>query len=209
MNELIKSINYFLYRDFFFILSGSIELLSVYMVFSEKIELKENLFPPVFGNIAPFIISIFFLGIAYVIGYLTQEVFKLFLTSSKPQNKYRRIVRWAYKRITHNESKEEYLLDDIEEAKMLIYKESDESGMTNKIRYERLISLKQVGTAVGSGFIISGFILLYAPVISIWVSPILIILGLLLILFGWVKLLEQTEFALKYFQIHSKKEPDK
>ena len=205
MNELIKSINYFLYRDFFFILSGSIELLSIYLVFGNEIELEEIPFPSIFGNISPFIVTIFTLGIAYVIGYMTQEIFNLSpLSSSKPLKKYCKLVRSAYKRITQNEAREEYSLDDIEEAKMLIYKESDDSGMSNKIRIERLTSLKQVGTAVGSGLTISGLILFFAPEAPLFLPIIIIFFGLLLILFGWVKLIEQTDFALNYYYIHSK-----
>jgi hypothetical protein len=208
MNELVKSITHFFYRDFFFILSGSTELASLYTIL-KKFGLVQTIedIPKLFGIATPYIVLVYFMGLAYVLGYLTQELFNLTpLSTSNPKVKFSRFVRWVYKQSAHQDAEDEYSLDKIEKAKKLIYKESDNIGMNNKTRLERFASLKQIGTAVGSGFCVSSIILFISIILKalscdyLFLPITLLVFGVALIILGWVKLIEQTEFALKYLE---------
>jgi len=187
MNEIIKGLGKFLSRDLMYVIGGSSFLLSISFAFG----LDFNVIAELTKNT---VLTLFMLGVAYVLGYINQEVLCLspLLTTSKIKNP-NRFLQWVYLRFTKSAFKQpndfEYTSERIKLLKH--YKEEELKD------FERIVALKHIGSAVGSNWFISSIILLftcYTKSVSHvgWIfSSYLLFAALALILLAWIKGMQQ------------------
>ena len=140
------------------------------------------------------VLTIFTLGIAYVSGYINQEVLSLspMLTTGRIKNP-NTLLKFLYRRFTKSEFKEpndfEYTSERIKLLKF--YKEDELKD------FERIIALKHIGSAVGSNWLIASIILLVACFIKkecliVWIiSSYFLFAAIALILLAWIKGMQQ------------------
>ena len=186
MNAIIKALGKFLGRDFMYVIGGASFLLSAFFAvgykFSNDFELMNK----------P-IVSILALGFAYVAGYINQEVVCLtpLLTTSIVHPC--RLLRWFYKKFTRSEFKD---LPDIEytSERIRLSKCFEEERLED---LERIITLKHIGSAVGSNWLLASAILFIRyfakrdQYLILVIAIYFLVAALSLILIAWIKGMQQ------------------
>ncbi|WP_420598735.1 hypothetical protein [Neptuniibacter sp.] len=185
MNEIIKIINQFVVRDVLYILGGGSILASFAYSFGF------STFSDIQGGLL-----LFLAGIAYVVGYACQEFLSITPIITTSHFKPSKFVYGTYKRFT-NTPKGKMLrwstkLTNLN-AFVDLYPNSHERQIA---QIERTINLKQVGTTMGSAWLITAIILTakaissHAP-IDIVLAISIGFLSLVLLVIGWVKGFQQ------------------
>lgn len=190
MNEFVKAFRQFLYRDTFYILGGVTILASYLYSFGPN----QNFLTHDYANYP--LVILYVIGICYPIGYLSQALFNVlgFTTSSIPDSPATEFLGF-YKKFRY----EDYEVEgkDARKNETEVF-DNLEQGDPNLGRLERLIALKQMGTTLGPSFVTSGFMILAKSLIdrnwqqSVQVHWPLLVLGTLLIVFSWVKVMDQA-----------------
>jgi hypothetical protein len=195
MGELVKILGKFFSRDFLYILGGASVLFSVLYAFDKNI-----------AGAYPVEIKIFVVGVCYVLGYLIQDVLSLtpLITTSQPKPKS--FLKWIYKRFTKKNWERihevDYAITRIELTKKYQVKDLED--------LERLISLKHIGTTMGSCWLVSGLILIVKGIYSKIIHTdlfgfIVLALGVLLIILGWLKGMQQYQLLYRLTSADTKK----
>src|SRR5215471_14879795 len=181
MDTLVRALGRFVARDIPFVIGG----LSIILAFFTLMDFRF----PTDPSTAQLLFSV---GIGYPVGYVAQEAMSLtglvsssIIIKEPPSWLKNCFNRWA---------KEPWSLPSDFKARPTYYemyaKSPDETA-----RIERPIFLKQIGTAIGSSWLVCSFLL----AISWWrtgnsslggVAVVAFILSLLLILFGWLQTME-------------------
>jgi hypothetical protein len=183
MDSIIKALQQFLTRDVLYILGGGSVIVSTSLYWG--VTLPSKLESPV---------ALFVAGIAYVIGYIIQEVVSLtpiLTTSHFTPNKF---ITFIYKKFTNHSL-------DIKEAVtnntafVELYPNLSERQVQ---QIERTITLKHVGATMGSNWLVSSiFLILLAvdlgtkPMVFIAVTALFC--SLFLLLMAWVKGAQQMQ----------------
>ncbi|SRR6266404_1367023 len=187
MAELFKAFEKFLFRDISFVLGGSILLGSVTYVF--------NRLPS--GDVPAFKYFIW-VGISYAIGYSVQEIFTLaHIVRTKAAFSPNWLGYLLY-RIFDRKRPKPINAAEYERAKKWLYEEAPERFRND---HERIESLKQIGTVLGPCFLLAGSILLWKKTFNpgefeYVASRGLVVLGLILILLGWLKVTQQPQYLI-------------
>ena len=202
METLIKAFERFLYRDLTFITGGAIELVAFVHLYCCAPGLADLSGPLLF----------FWVAIAYVLGYVTQECFTLVgwvRTQSKepPCDCVLWLFRcWERRSCDWTPSPS----SDYDAAKLWLFGELAPERLRDE--YERIESLKQLGTAIGPCLVVAGSMFFLALVKRSGFSSIewdsresatalvAFTVGLFLILLGWLQLTRQREFPSRYFK---------
>ncbi len=178
MDELVKAVSRFLYRDALFILGGSSVILSI-LYLLDSLPQKE---PPV---------PVYLLGagFAYVVGYMIQDSFsilRLVTTADyfKPNPFLEKVVgRFEFRKW---ETIEKFDRDAVR------FEIDAHASADAKARDQRTVSLMQIGTTIGPCWLVS-FAFLFLRAVRTgtafdWVLAIAVaISSALLILLGWLK----------------------
>ncbi|MEM1056504.1 MAG: hypothetical protein AAGI52_13355 [Bacteroidota bacterium] len=192
MNELVRSLSQFISRDIFYILGGASVLASGLYALGELDRL---------GTSTPE--YIFFAGLSYVIGYAVQDGLSLTplvstkgLSGSDPHNP-NRFVRWLYRRFERKPWGHIPREFDRPKASRDLRRPGNE-GLV--IVYERVVTLKQIGTTMGPCFFLAGcFLLGRAAFVSRdpldWSASLFAFaFGSLLLCLGWLKASQQVRY---------------
>ena len=145
-DELTKLLDRFLYRDFFYVLAGSIIGLAALDTFGD-ISSSQLDFGFLFGAI--------FVGMSYVVGLLSQEIWSQspwIGTSSRSD--YGGFMKGVFRR---HEGR------DWQDGR-------DSSGRIESKRpghYQRAVDLKQVGTSIGTAFLTCSLIYVTSPLFGV------------------------------------------
>lgn len=202
METLIKAFERFLYRDLTFITGGAIEIAAFLHLYC-----CAPLLPELSGA------SLFlWAAIAYVLGYVTQEFFTLIrIVRTQAKKPPCGCVLWLF-RCWERRSRDWKPLPsrEYDAAKLWLFGESAPARLRDE--YERIESLKQLGTAIGPCLVVAGS-MFFLPLVkrggfaSIeWDSResttalLAFTVGLFLILLGWLQLTRQREFPGRYFR---------
>jgi hypothetical protein len=150
----------------------------------------------------PVPIYLFFLGISYVIGYGILEAMRLIglvpsIFWKEPserglslfKNLYRKFFGEVWKDVTVNNP---YRLA------IDIY---DKSGDRSYISLQRIISMKHIGSTMGSSFLVSGLILL---ITGCPLSIILLVSSAVLLFIGWLKAAHQIKYMVALNEANQK-----
>lgn len=149
MDELVKALRHFITRDLVFLVGGGI-VVGSFVCAVNNFGLISTDHPTVFLLLA---------GISYAIGYAIQDGSGLIgLVRIPPSYRLRWIIKPFYKRIVGqdwNDVDEKTV--NFGEAERKIITDSDEG-----VALERIITLKQVGTAIGPCCIVSSMLFLWS-----------------------------------------------
>ena len=186
MTDIIKGLGKFLSRDLMYVIGGGTFLFSIVLASGLK-------FTPILELLDKPAFAIILAGIAYVIGYLNQEVISLthIVTTSRP--KPNRFLCWWYKRFTGFSFIDPPPFDYTTEWIRLL----DAYREEQLAEFERIISLKHIGSAVGSNWFLSSLVLVTTflidrkELLAIIISPWLFLASLGLILTAWIKGMQQ------------------
>ncbi|MCK4665431.1 hypothetical protein KAU33_01695 [Candidatus Dependentiae bacterium] len=212
LGEILNKVHKYLLRDLLYVFGGSLIIISLIFVFGfdiNEIPLVKNL------NLFSYFIII---GVAYIFGYSAQKIFStLRLVSTAYMCNPSCILKFLYKRLKHQSW---IKVEQIDRFKMGIFiHEKTSKSECMRDYYERIVFFKQIGTTVGSSGVICAFILTIkyiiilidtsiAPKIVFLISIILMILvSIMLIILGYMKAMEQTQWAIIY-ATKSEKNPD-
>ena len=184
MDEFFKALRHFITRDLVFLTGGGI-------VVGSFLHLFEDLRPNSGDHLVVFLLLV---GISYVVGYAIQDGFSLTgLVSTVLPKKLVGIQKRLYEKFTGLPWKDINGEIDFEEVESSI---NDDRKIA---LYERIITLKQVGTTVGPCSLVVAFFL--ANIYfrkerkeDLWLALFAGALGLLLIGLGWIKLGQQAKF---------------
>lgn len=185
MTEIIKGLGKFLSRDLMYVVGGGTFLFSIVLSF-------ELDFRPILELLDKPVFAVILAGIAYVIGYLNQEMLSLthIVTTSRP--KPNRFLSWWYKRFTSCDFTDPPAFDYTTERIKLLDRYKEEQ----LVDFERIISLKHIGSAVGSNWFLSSLVLFITFIIKTNVFLAILALCLFLaslglILTAWIKGMQQ------------------
>jgi hypothetical protein len=185
MNELIKVLRHFITRDMIYIIGGTSIVLSFLHIWDAL-----SILTPVT------LIHWIGLGFAWVIGYLIQEFFSpLQVVTTKPRSDPPDVMKWLYNLFQHKRW-ENIGTFDFEEARIGIYENASDRNIA---RLQRIITLKQAWTTMGSCSLISGIILIIKSAISkapidVTLAIVVPILGIIFIGIGWIKVGEEMQY---------------
>jgi hypothetical protein len=206
MKALAKAIERFLYRDLCFITCGALELCAFACLVDAA-----RFFYYTTAEIA--------LGtaIAYVLGYTTQELLTLIgvVRTQREAIAPRYFVllyRLWNRRPWHSWAPAPPGI--MPTAKWILY--TDRVPQRFRDDYERIESLKQIGTAIGPGAIVAGLLIVYAEsqqsnccrLLAYWGNPkmtgwLIFGVGVVLVHLGWMQLIRQREFLNAIFDLHA------
>jgi len=190
MDEVIKAFRHFIARDLVFILAGATVIASFLHAFDRL---------P--GPESSWVLWVLLGGLGYFVAYALQDGLCLtpILTVAYVKNP-NRFVRFLYRRFLREDWRE--IRDDVDlhEARSAI---TDERLLT---LHERLVTLKQVGTAGGPCLVACSVIYLvkwYAESsqggrFDLAVGIASAVVGVLLVLLGWLKGAQQAEFVVRH-----------
>lgn len=191
MNELVSALRQFITRDVMYLLGGSCVLSSLLLLLN-----KTDLF---FSTISTYE-TLLWVGIAYITGFAIQETLSLTpLVTTQNIYKPGAIVKYFYKRFTNNEWTD---IDCTNWDSSLFNFEKNAPERTYQ-NYQRIISLKHIGTAAGSSlYVSSGLLLVYAICEKYIFSWVLFFgstfLAISLAITAWVKGAQQTQFIIRW-----------
>jgi len=190
MSELFKAFEKFLFRDVSFLLGGSVLLGSVMYSF--------NRLPT--GDLPAFKYFVW-AGISYAIGYSVQEIFTLaHIVRTKAAFSPNWLGYLLY-RLFDRKRPKPINATEYERAKKWLYEEAPERFRND---HERIESLKQIGTVLGPCLLLGGLILLWKRTFNptefeYVVSRGFVVLGLVLILLGWLKVTQQPQYLISRY----------
>ncbi len=178
MGDIFRAFEKFLFRDLSFLLGGSVLLYSIICRF-DHLTLRELYAYEYF----------IWAGISYTIGYSVQDLFTLLrIVRTKADLPPSWIGRRLYYRFEHKYPTQQINSNTYKKAKQWLYEKAPERF---RYDYERIESLKQVGTAVGPCFFLAGLLLISHCML--WIAIGLAVLGIILILLGWLKVTQQPQ----------------
>lgn len=186
MGELVKALKHFVTRDLVYLVGGG-AVLSSFLYLFDRLPLGAISTP----------LALLGAGISYVVGYAIQDGFSLTpLVTTQFLPKPPPLVQWLYQRFTHREWKA--IGEDLELAEWndAIATTDDDWRVAN---YQRLITLKQVGTTGGSNGLVASVLLAIKAFLTGAPFDIALAAGglglsVLLLGLGWIKAAQQTEF---------------
>jgi hypothetical protein len=187
MDELVKSVTNKITRDAAYFVGGGTIIASVWLSCDSS---------TVTSSI-PAIIQVFLAGLAYILGFLVQEIFSLcswFSTALfiRPGPLFRLLYRWH----TREEEERPALYIPIFTA----YEEAGKQTLKNdeiNALIERTATLKHIGTSVGPCFLISGIVLLSSS--HAWLGILALVIGLFMWIDGRLKTMQQILYLERAF----------
>ena len=189
MDELVKSVTNKITRDAAYFVGGGTIIASVWLSCDSS---------TVTSGI-PAIIQVFLAGLAYVLGFLVQEIFSLcswFSTALfiKPGRWFRLLYRWHTREEEQDERPTLYIpiFRAYEEAGRQTLKNDEIMAII-----ERTATLKHIGTSVGPCFMISGIVLLSSS--HAWLGVLSIVIGVFLWIDGRLKTMQQILYLERAF----------
>jgi hypothetical protein len=186
MGELIKAFQRFIARDLVFMVAGGAVVGAFLHTFGRIPRSDDHL-----------VFYLLLAGISYAVGYSVQDAFSLtpLLTTAHVQRP-NSFVTWLYRRFTRTEWVD--ISDiDLDQARERI---TDGEQLA---QLERIITLKQVGNAVGPSFALSGLLFLSkwwtgSDTFDLAVALAAFWLGFVLVCLGWVKGAQQAQFTARH-----------
>lgn len=187
MNEFVKSLRNFLARDLLYIIGGTCVIASFLYLFDRLPEEQ----PPI-----PYLVIL--AGVAYAIGYAVQDSmsFLPIVTSRHIDDpgKLSRCYYWCFTR------REWMPVSERVDFPKDYYRAVDNMSEREIEEFRRLITLKHIGTSIGSNLLVA-FVFLFARYFSAyeefdaWIAFFSLVLSIFLIVQSWVKGLQQTQFV--------------
>lgn len=188
MDEIAKSWTNRITRHFAYFIGGGTVVSSGWLVFF--LESHPN-FP---YDKVPSIAYFLLLGIAYVVGFVVQELFSLIpgfsttLIIGNWRSFYRRGLAWLYEKYTR-----EQWGDNIEGYRAVdAYNEIGRRSEPIKALVDRIATLQHLGTCIGPCFLVSGVVALVGC--YVWLFFVLLLNSLVLIALGRLKTMQQIAF---------------
>lgn len=202
MDELVKVVKDFIYRDVLYIISGySVVVSFTYLFFNINILLKST----------STLTQLIFAGFCYIIGYCIQDGLSLTpLVKTSPITDPSSFIKKMYRRLENYSEGED--IDDLwkdlknfdSRKKMFVLTENASDERMKQ--YNRTISLKQIGTTGGSSAFIC-FVLLLSKWLPQYINGefkwelvqltfIVLFVSSILLTLGWVKGVHQQHLLL-------------
>ena len=189
INEIIKSLEQFITRDLTYITGGSTIIISFFYCYDYN-----------YGNKIQMIFQIYAIAISYILGYVFQELFCFLHITRTNCSLYNPgwLVRKIYKLYVRKDLGKIKTFDQLEyEIKILQHSSKDVVG-----EYQRIITLKQIGTTIGPCLVIASIFICIRVIRTKSIIDIILLLqslgiGMILISLGWLKLAQQCEYAIK------------
>ena len=196
MDALVKGLGRFLARDFVFIVAGSGVILTFCYVF-DRLWILEM------PNALYFVAA----GFAYVVGYAIQDLVSLTrLFTMADFFKPGRLERTIYRRFEGHEWREIEPFD-AGAVRSELDRPPEQGGLPEgtRLRFERLVSLRMIGSAVGSSSLLCAALLVYRALqfrepFDVGLAVALFLLACGLVALARLKSLQQLELMC---QIHS------
>jgi len=193
MNDLISALRQFITRDLMFVLGGSYVLIALFL--------------HIFGPVAPpqdtsGAMFALWLGTAYVVGFAVQECLSLSrIITTQPVIQPGPIVSRAYSKLTKTDW--ESVTKELERESHQLFEAK--AGDREYENYQRILSLKQIGTAVGSCLFVTFFLLVSAAwrfqsLVLYAASLFALFSSIVLLLMGWVKGAQQVQFTVNWYR---------
>jgi len=194
MSDFVKVIKAFIYRDLTFIFGGTLVLLSVGYATRSRL-----LCIALMSRELPVTTYFLFAAIAYVIGYLVQDIGGIArITPTGHPFQPRRFFQWIYERFSKWPWEEtSYLPKGWDRFKFEIGLDKKDIPEATLANLERIIFLKMIGMCVGGCSVISFFILFIRLIfISFSIENLFLVIasffsGFFLICLGWLKGMQQ------------------
>lgn len=189
MNELVKVLGKFFTRDFLYIIGGASIVTSILYTRDICINTLDE---------EPIEIKIFVIGVCYVLGYITQDGLSFLtpsiVTTSQVEEPCKFMKR-AYKRFTKDKWEQIPRIDYVK-TRIELEKKYPQRDALKEL--DRTISLKQVGTTMGSCWLVSAFIIIVNGIFSktlqvIELGAIIIALAIILLIIGRLKGMQQYQ----------------
>ena len=184
MSELIKIFKDFISRDIIYIFGGSSVIIS-FMYYYNQLNIS---------NLSTFE-YVFLCAFGYVIGFIIQETLSMVGIITTAHFKPGKIVKYFYRLFTKSEWEDIIGLDQVEKQ-LAFYEKAPERIIT---QIERIITLKHIGTTIGSSFLVSSVILLFKFIetksnydLTIFIS--VLTFSILLIIQSWIKGAQQIKY---------------
>ena len=185
MDELVKTLKHFIYRDLLYVIGGGAVIVSFLYLFGQ-LDLQK----------IPTAVYLLGAGIAYVIGYAIQDGLSLTpVITTVPVSKPGRIVKRLYKCFLGREWQE---LDsfDLDAESIRINEDANERSRT---QLERIISLKHIGTTMGSCGLVSALPLAFKAVetkggFDFTLVGLVSLASIVLLALSWVKAAQEAEY---------------
>lgn len=184
IRKLAESLSYFVTRDVLYVVGGSSVILSFLYLFDRL---------P--GSDLPTVWYVLGAGIAYVIGYAIQDGLSLTpITTTQSVIHPNRVVKKLYEWFAGPPWKD--IPDhDHELATILV---TEQAGERTIAELRRIISIKQIGTTMGSCWLVGGLALTARCVLKtsgygIFLAVATIVFAALLLALGWVKGAQQAQ----------------
>jgi len=211
MNALVEALKDFIARDILFVIGGASLMLSFCMLIGIPIPSNPSLYAVLFG-----------VGVAYGIGYVIQDGISLIgLTTTGTVKRPGSLIRVLYRRLTGSEWKKIETDEEMKELGKAKKAFNDIANDNNRAQWHRTVVIKQIGTTLGSSWLLISILLLIARFIlkdranylpdglEPWhLLPMGIgglIFSFVLIGLSWVKGAQQSQFFLDVFSEHKKK----
>lgn len=211
LDHLLKNL---IVRDLIFLFGGSIFLVA--LIDSTQI------FPMEIETISGLRIFLF-LGFAYIIGYVIQEVTAIFpITTTKIPLKYGGFIVWLHNKIHRidkennndaNQLTSEYKFDNnkLNSAKNFIELEKNNEHL--RLERERIILFKNLGMTIGPSLIYTSFIYFFSICFyssnKLVLAISLMILGIVLIFLAWIKTIRLAMFLTRVYDSMDQNETEK
>jgi hypothetical protein len=148
MNELEKAFRHFISRDVIYITGGGLIIFAFCYKFIPITDLK-----------LPTAIYLFLTGIAYVLGFVAQEVFSLIGIVSTGSAQPGKFIKWLFRHWAGKEWKINSF--DIDRTTITIDEKANDKTLA---RIERIISLMQIGSTMAACFLVAGSFLLFKAI---------------------------------------------
>lgn len=156
MNELVKAIKQFIYRDVLFILGGS-SVLSTALYFLIDLDPKCLAFKDILTTKGiPTAVYILGAGFAFVVGYAVQDFFSVVgLVTTADRFSPNCLVKCMYERFVRTDWQDLPEFDPEDVTRKIDTIKCEQA----RVRLERIIALMQIGTTVGPCFLVSAVFL--------------------------------------------------
>ena len=185
MDEILKGLRHFIARDLIYVIGGG-AVVSAFLYLFNRLPASSDSWV-LFGLLA---------GLGYFVAYALQDSLSLtpLITTTYVKNP-NRFVRWLYERFTHETWST--ITVELDEARERI---ADEGQLA---RLERIVTLKQVGTAGGPCIAMCSILFfarwwLHQESFDLVVAIVGVVLGSVLICLGWLKGAQQAQFVAKH-----------
>lgn len=186
MGELISALKNFISRDLLYVVGGG-SVISSFLYLFDRISFLQT---------APVPVWLFGAGLAYVLGYAIQEGLSLTgLVTSAYVTQPGSLVRWLYKKFTNDEWINPSSLK-VSEAEVTVTAYAPPETL---IELRRLVSLRQIGTTMGSCALASSVVLAIRAwstksTFDISLAALVFAFAVVLCALGWVKAAQQTQY---------------